>query len=70
MSRSTKRASPAIRVARRWFRRLVYSAWRVVRTLIVLSAAVGPNAPPPPLPRPPPIEARAEAGDPPDPAPP
>jgi hypothetical protein len=41
-------------------------AWRIARTVILLGAAIGPNAPPPPLPKPPPVEARAEDGDPPD----
>jgi hypothetical protein len=69
MSMPTKRAmraSAAMRAARRWFRRLAYTASRVVRTILVAGAAMAPNTPPPPPPPPPVIEARAEDGDPPD----
>ncbi len=66
MPRSAVHGSPANRAARRWLRRFAHYAWRVVRVLLVASAAMGPNAPPPPPPPPAPIEARAEPRDRPD----
>jgi hypothetical protein len=68
MSKATRPTGLAVgphRAVRRALRRLVHTAWRLVRVLIVASAAMGPCPPPPPLPRPPPIEARADDGDPP-----
>jgi hypothetical protein len=61
MPRSPGRAS----ITRRWFHRLSRAALRAIRIAMILAAAIGPNAPPPPLPRAPPVEARAEEGDPP-----
>jgi hypothetical protein len=66
MSIPTRRASAAMRAARRWARRLAYTAWRIVRMILVASAAMAPNTPPPPPPPPPAIEMRAKDGKPPD----
>jgi hypothetical protein len=61
---ATRPAPAAIRAARRWLRRLSHMLWRVVRVVLVASAAMGPNLPPPPPPPPAQIEMRADDGDP------
>jgi hypothetical protein len=44
-------------------RRVLRSAFRALRVLMIVGAAIGPAPPPPPPPRPAPIEARAQAGE-------
>ncbi|WP_394835675.1 hypothetical protein LVJ94_01940 [Pendulispora rubella] len=55
--------APVLRTARRWSRRMLSIAWRIVRIVLIGFAAMGPNAPPPPPRPPPPIEIRVDEGE-------
>ena len=56
-------APAAIRTARRWWRRFLFTLWRVVRVILIAGAAAGPCPPPPPPPPPQTIEVVADDGD-------
>jgi hypothetical protein len=60
MSKRSKTVGSCNGLLRIGFKVMQRVVGRTFRVLAIVMIAVSPNAPPPPLPRPPPIEARAE----------